>query len=140
MELLTCLICKNEYRHLGSHIVKAHALTTIEYKMKFGLNINHALITDEIKKKKQIAFELDREKYLENIIHNTKNRFKKGKVYRHYFSTEDIDRAIENVNKINLQIAKNCPFCNLQTKHYFSHIYNAHGFLYIKKDKGGDKL
>jgi len=76
---LKCLICGKRFNHLGSHIWHRHKITAREYKEEFGLPYKMALISTEVKLKKQDAFEKDREKYLVNIINNKKWQFKKGK-------------------------------------------------------------
>lgn len=131
--MLTCEICGKNFKHLGSHVAKAHKMTAKEYKMEFGLDIKHSLITEEIKRKKQEAWQEGREKYLANLEKGKKYRFKKGQVARHYYSQESLERAIENLEKIRSREAINCPFCNLKTHHLESHIFNAHGYIKVRK-------
>ena len=126
-ERLKCLICGKMFLHLGSHIWHKHKILAKEYKMEFGLDINHALIAPSVKLKKQIAFEEDREKYLKNLIKcGKKYQFKKGEQRRDYFSDESLEKANKNLEIINARVARNCPVCNLKTKHLESHLFNAH--------------
>ena len=53
IEVLKCKVCVRIYRLLGSHLWHAHKIRARDYKMKYGLNINHPLITDEIRMKNQ---------------------------------------------------------------------------------------
>jgi len=130
---MKCLICKKHYNHLGSHIWHKHKILAKEYKMSFGLDIGFPLISNEIKIKKQEHFQKHRKKYLKNL---TKNYcFKKGKINRDYFSDQSILKANKNLIKINSQQPKNCPICNLKTKHLTSHLYNAHSIKMIKIKK-----
>lgn len=131
---LQCLLCYKWFNHLGSHIAKMHKRTAKEYKMEFGLSLTHPLIFREIRRKKQEAYEDNREKYLANILGegSKKYRFKKGKAHRAYFSQEDMERATKQINSINTRKEEPCPFCRLVTKHKESHIYNAHGYIKIK--------
>ncbi len=135
MKELQCLLCNQWFNHLGSHIAKRHKILAKDYKMQFGLSINHALISKTIKLKKQIAFSEDREKYLANIKKaGKKYQFKKGKVgNKNYYSDESIELAIKRLDEINSRKEENCPFCNLKTKHKESHIFNAHGYLKVSR-------
>ncbi len=132
---LQCLLCLKWFSHLGSHIAKAQEMLAREYKMQFGLSIKTPLISPEIKLKKQIAFNKDRTKYLKNIAgdKSKKYQFKKGDYKKTYYSRESLDRAREQLDKINARGELNCPFCNMLTKHIDSHIYNAHSYLKVKK-------
>ena len=131
---LQCLICYKWFDHLGSHIWHGHKILAEEYKMRFGLSIRPALISSEIKRKKQIAFEEDREKYLANIKEKgRKYQFKKGHYAKTYYSNESLEEAIANLERINTRQAEKCPFCNMKTKHKESHIFNAHGYLKMRK-------
>lgn len=134
---LECLICHREFNHLGSHIAKAHKILAKEYKMEFGLSIKTPLISDDVKLKKQIAFNENREEYLSNLLKSSKKyQFKKGQYIKNYYSKQSIDNAISQLNKINNREETNCPFCNVKYSHIESHIYNAHGYLKMKK--GGE--
>mgnify|MGYP001579569467 CR=1 FL=1 len=134
MEKLQCLICLKWFSHLGSHIWHRHKILAKEYKMQFGLSIKTPLISDQIKLKKQIAFNQDRKKYLDNIKEKGKKfQFKKGQYKKTYYSRESLDQAVEQLDKINARKAVNCPFCNMLTHHLESHIYNAHGYLKVKR-------
>ena len=103
--------------------------------MQYGLSLKTPLISAGIKLKKQIAYNEDREKYLANISSKKSKRyqFKKGHYNKSYYSKESLDKAIKQLDKINTGKEKACPFCSMLTKHLPSHIYNAHGYLKVKK-------
>jgi len=102
--------------------------------MKFGLIIKQPLISPEIKRKIQVRYAEHREIFLTNLLESGKKyRFKKGHYDRRYTSSDEIKKAISQLDKINSRIVKECPICNMKTKHYESHIYNAHGFLCVKR-------
>ena len=131
---LQCLLCYKWFNHLGSHIAKAHKMLAREYKMQFGLSIKTPFISSDIKLKKQIAFNQDREKYLDNIKDKGKKyQFKKGQYKKTYYSKESLNKAIAQLNKINARSELKCPFCSMLAKHIESHIYNAHGYLKVRK-------
>ena len=76
---MRCKICNKNFKHLGSHVWHAHKMLAIEYKEEFGLDHSFALIDDDIKLKKQIAFAKRREYYLGNLAKSeNKHKFKKG--------------------------------------------------------------
>lgn len=140
MDNLICKICGKKFQHLGSHITKAHKITAREYKQEFGLDLNYPLISEEVRKKKQIAFNKDRKKYLANL--NTKqakkNRFKKGNaIPRTYFSEMSKKRMITNLEKMHNFKKREmiCPICKMKSKHIESHLYNKHGLLVRDKNK-----
>ena len=54
-----CLICGERFDYLGSHIFHKHRLKANKYKELFGLPHNLNLISDGVRKKKQIAFNKD---------------------------------------------------------------------------------
>jgi len=98
---LKCLICGKRFNHLGSHIWHRHKITAREYKEEFGLPYKMALISTEVKLKKQDAFEKDREKYLANIINNKKWQFKKGKSGIRRISQREREVTLERILKYN---------------------------------------
>jgi len=113
--MLKCLICGKKFKHLGAHLVKKHHILAREYKMKFGFDLNKPLITKDIS-------ELKRRQVFENgTINNLKKggkyRFKKGGVYRKYFSKESIDRLIK-MNKTPRTYSHICKKCG---KRFTSH-------------------
>lgn len=126
MELI-CQICNEEYQHLGSHIWHKHKIKAREYKRMFGLDYNHALITPEIKEKKQIQFNKHRDKYLKNL-QTEKFRFKKGEVNRKYFSQESIEKALSNIKKIeDNRVKMMCPICEVKYNNLQIHLNTKHG-------------
>ena len=139
---MKCEICGKDYKHLGSHIWHGHKIKAREYKMEFGLDLSFALIDDEIKLKKQDAFNANRELYLKNLrASGNKYQFKKGHApNRTYFSEQSMDRAYKNLAEINQQSPANCPICNQRTKHLPSHLYNAHGLMVVHKDKYNETI
>ena len=110
--------------------------------MEFGLDLSFALIDDEIKLKKQDAFNANRELYLKNLrASGKKYQFKKGHApNRTYFSKQSMDRTYKNLAEINQQSPANCPICNQRTKHLPSHLYNAHGLMVVHKDKYNETI
>lgn len=83
---MNCLICGNDYRHLGAHVAQKHELKARDYKIKFGLDISHSLIDPEVKEKKRRAF--FNNPTLDNLQKGAPHRIKKGEVKRTYFSAE----------------------------------------------------
>jgi len=134
---LKCLICSNFYNHLGSHVWHKHKILAREYKEKFELPYNTALISKEIKEKKQIKFELNREKYIKNLNkYGKKYWFKKGKTGQRRISQKERETNLErimNVNKRHSQKLEKCPVCKIQYRHVESHLANKHKLLKIKK-------
>lgn len=134
-EQLECLICHKHFKHLGSHIWQAHKILTRDYKTKFELPYNMPLISRSIYEKKLKNFNDNREKYLENIIHNTEHRFVKGRSgYRRISQTERIKfiETINQVNKNNSLKMETCPVCNMKFTHLQSHLFNKHKLLLAK--------
>ena len=131
--MLKCLICRMGYNHLGSHIAHGHKITAKEYKKMFGLSYNTALISPEIKLKKQIAFEKDREKYLNNFSTSKEYRFTKGSINRFYFSKESEEKAKKELQKINSTlIPLLCPYCEIKFKNLNTHLMNIHKVKMVK--------
>jgi hypothetical protein len=134
MSKLECLICGKKYRHLGSHIWHKHKILAREYKEKFGLPYDEALISEDIKIKKQIAFEKDREKYLKNLEGSEKYQFKKGRSGHRRVSEKERQVIIERIKIVNKnKKPEKCPICNLIYENLDSHLFMKHGFLKIKK-------
>ena len=44
---LVCHICGKSFRKLGSHVYMSHDMTSREYKIMYGLDVQKGLITDE---------------------------------------------------------------------------------------------
>ena len=129
---LKCKICGKEFQHLGSHIWHKHKITTREYKQRFGLPYNIALISEEIYDKKVKAFDEHREKYLSNINKDNGYRFEKGKTGTRRISELERKRIIERIEKVNKRKPEKCPVCNMVFDHLDSHLYNKHKLLRIK--------
>lgn len=133
--MLECQICHMGYNHLGSHIAHGHKIKAKEYKKMFGLDYSTALISPEIKLKKQIAFEKDREKYLSNFKDGEKYQFTKGSINRFYFSKESQERANNNLDLINSQLVKLiCPFCDIKYLNLNTHLMNTHKIKIMRLD------
>lgn len=131
----SCLICGNSFEHLGSHIYHKHNLRAKDYKEKFQLPHKLPLISERVKIKKQIAFSLDRSKYLSNLTKEFS--FKKGHSRKGlYFSDFEKKQLIKNINTEKLRGL--CPFCKQEFDHLNSHLYNKHGYILINM-KGGEK-
>ncbi len=127
-DLLTCLLCGGQYSHLGSHIWHRHKIKAREYKVEFGLDYKTALISETVKKKKQIAFNEDREKYIANLTKaGKKYQFKKGEGgHRTYFSDESKDRYRQQSSNIKIQLKGRCPVCNMGFDNVNSHLFMKH--------------
>lgn len=132
--MLRCKLCGKFYKHLGSHIYHRHKITAKEYKIRFGLNINTALITDDVKAKKQRAFNERREHYLKNLKKGEKYRFQKGNQNRFYFSKQDIDRAKRELKKIK-HIKGICFICGVEFNNLPNHLRLKHNLLLISLKK-----
>lgn len=129
---LKCKICGKEFQHLGSHIWHKHKITARQYKEKFGLPYNIALISEKIYEKKVKAFDEHREKYLSNINKDNGYRFEKGKTGTRRISELERKRIIERIEKVNKRKPEKCPVCNMIFDHLDSHLYNKHKLLRIK--------
>lgn len=131
--MLKCEICSFGYHHLGSHIWHKHKIKAREYKKMFGLDYNHALIDDDIKLKKQVAFEKDREKYLKNLSNSEQYRFKKGEINREYFSQESQERYNQQLEEINSNTTKLlCPLCEVRFSNLQVHLNTKHRIKMVK--------
>jgi hypothetical protein len=131
---ILCQICGKEYKHLGSHLWHGHKVTAREYKQEFGLDYNFALISESVKRKKQIQFAKRREFYLKNLTDGGKKwYFKKGKTNRDRFSKQSDKRARKNLEFINETKSGKCPVCKMEFEHLTSHLYNKHGLMFAKK-------
>jgi len=127
-----CQICGKEYYFLGSHIPKAHKITTREYKEKFNLDYNFTLMHPQLKKKKQEIFNLNRERYLKNLKPN-EYQFKKGEQNRKRFSEQSIKRAKKQLEIINSNREKLiCPFCNMKYQNLNTHLRMKHNLKIVK--------
>lgn len=141
--MLECKICHNEYKHLGSHIFHKHKIKANKYKEIFELPHNLALITLEIKEKKQKHFNQYREKYLKNILKYGKDyHYKKGRTQiKGYISADSKRKVLERIIKINKERKKEkCIICNMVFNNLDSHLYNKHKMIKVKKFERGFKI
>lgn len=132
---IICKICGRKFKHLGSHIYHKHGLKANDYKEKFGLPHNFALISREVKKKKQEAYLKHYKKYTDNLFTTKalKNRFKGGKSQgKTYFSRYSKEIATKNIKSHNKSRKwKKCPVCNKKYKHLDSHLFNKHKLVRV---------
>lgn len=126
---INCLICGNKFLYLGSHIYHKHKIKSKKYKEMFGLPHNLNLISQEVREKKQEAFNKNRNKYLKNL---TGKKFKKG-FSRHknkfYYSKLEKENQIKTI--LNKKLKGVCPICKTSFKHLSSHLYNKHKLIKI---------
>jgi len=127
--MLKCLICNFSFKHLGSHLWQRHKMLSRDYKTKFGLDIKHALITDEIKEKKRIALERS-PTWKVNFKNSEQYQFKKGVRNRWYFSEESKKRYAEQSKQL-LNHREHCPVCNIIFNNIASHLREKHGLKRI---------
>ncbi len=127
--MLQCLICRKYYSHLGSHIYHAHGMFARDYKSRFGLDLKHALVTQEIhdKKSKTANWQKTWEK---NFVGAEKYRFKKGKPNRTYFSAESKDRNRRQSKEL-LAVRQPCPVCRIIFNNVHTHLREKHNLKFI---------
>lgn len=131
---LVCKLCNLEFEHLGSHIFHGHQMTARAYKTKFGLDYKMALISDAVKKKKQIAFERTRDIAISNLTKNGKKyRFKPGHTNLQRISQQTKTRLAKQSKEVQEKQHGLCPVCNIGYDHVDSHLYNAHGLKKAEK-------
>lgn len=128
-----CKICNNVYQYLGSHIWHKHKIKSKQYKSMFNLDYALPLMDSIVRKKKQVAFNKHRKKYLKNLDKSGKYRFKKGQQARNYFSKQSAIRFAKNINKSNLEGL--CPVCKMFYHHLYNHLLIAHKLVYVGKWK-----
>lgn len=129
-----CLYCGKDFAHLGSHLWHKHKVKARQYKEEFGLDYKFALISDEVRTKKQERFEERRDYYLKNLRKEGKKwYFRKGRSNRQRFSEQSMDRARQNLQWIEEHKSGECPVCKMKFEHLTSHLYNGHGLQYAKK-------
>jgi len=129
-----CQICGKVCLHLGSHL-RAHKISSREYKEEFGLDFKFSLISEEVRLKKQIAFNKNRDFYLKNILSEKakKYRFKKGHSNLQRISEQSEKRNKGILKLLNENSKGKCPICNMNFDHLASHLANAHGLQKLKK-------
>ena len=76
----TCHICGRSFNKLLNHVWQKHGLSAREYKIKFGLNVSHGIISQATREKLQESVHNNYSKVVEiNLIKKgRKTRFKKG--------------------------------------------------------------
>lgn len=133
--MLQCLLCKKYFRHLGSHIWHRHKMLARDYKAKFELPYSEALITDEIKEKKNRKA-LAKPTWQKNFVDAEKFQFKKGHSGFRRVSAEERRKYIARIKEVNQnhKTFKACPVCHISYKHLESHLFNKHGFIQVKKN------
>lgn len=131
---IKCLICGKSFNHLGSHIWHGHKILAKEYKEEFGLPYKMALISSEVKLKKQDAFELRRDEYLENLKKGgTDHQFVKGQTGQRRISKQERETNLERIKNYNAERKPEpCPVCHMVFDHLDSHLANKHKLLRIK--------
>lgn len=129
-----CRECLTFYRHLGSHVAKAHKMTARAYKIRYGLDFKLSLISDEVLKKKQIAWHKDKEKYMKAGMENIRaHMFKPGHNGVRRLSTQTKNRLIAQSQDAAHQPGQ-CPIvrCEEHVANLPSHLYNKHRLIQIK--------
>jgi endogenous inhibitor of DNA gyrase (YacG/DUF329 family) len=75
-EKIQCLVCGEEHRQVGSHIVQMHKMTAREYREKYGFDVKRGQLPKDLRKKKaDYVFENNTVK---NLKVGKKFHFKKG--------------------------------------------------------------
>ena len=83
--------------------------------------------------KKLTAYNLDREKYLENISHSQEYQFKKGHSGHRRISQKERNDFVKRMDDINKKRKPElCPICNMVFDNLASHLYNKHNMLRVK--------
>jgi len=130
---IKCKICGKSFHHLGSHLWHKHKIRAKEYKARFGLPYNFALISPKVYRKKVRAFNEHREKYLKNLENSKNFRFQKGKVPKNrYRSAKEVEHYLSTCKKMNKRKLEQCPVCGMKFYHLDSHLYNKHKLIRIK--------
>lgn len=132
---LTCLICKKECTHLGSHIWHKHKMLARDYKSKFSLPYSMGLISEQVRKKQHKANLKYRNKNRRNLTAaGKKYRFKKGQTGQRRISEYErrqILKRILAVNWAHASYVKPCPVCRIKFKHVESHLYQVHQLISV---------
>jgi len=131
---LTCKICGKKYRHLGSHLWHGHGILAKDYKEKFGLPYQEALITENIYWKKKNHFEKHRRKYLNNFLKaGNVHRFRKGDKFPRRISEAERKRVLKRILDENKKRKKSvaCVVCRIKYLHIESHLYNKHRLIKV---------
>ena len=131
---LTCKLCHQDYKHLGSHLWHRHGMLARAYKERFELPYQEALISEDIYHKEKKAFEKHRSANLKNIYEGgKKNRFRKGHSGLRRISVSERKRIIKRIVGENKKRGKfaGCPVCKIKYLHVESHLYNKHRLIKV---------
>jgi len=109
--LIQCLICKEWFRQVGSHIVQRHNMTAREYRKKYGFNIKKGQLPPDYKEKKaKQAIECQGYK---NLIKGKKYWFKKNqKGIGTYKRSKETLENLKNTSGKKVKKRKKCLNCN----------------------------
>lgn len=77
---LQCLICKNYYKRVCSHVRQRHGMNAREYKKEFGLDNKKGLMTEQARETMKKHTEKNRKIVIDRnlLIGGVKTRYKKG--------------------------------------------------------------
>jgi hypothetical protein len=97
-ETITCLICQQSFRQVGSHITQIHGMTAREYRKLYGFDVKKGQLPTDLKKLK--AEQAIKFGGVKNLQVGKKYWFKSGEkgpgMYKR--SAETMDR-LHNMNK-----------------------------------------
>ena len=133
---LTCLVCKKDFLHLGSHIWHKHKMLARDYKSRFSLPYKMGLISEQVKVKQRKANLKYRDQNRENLTSvGKKFRFKKGRTGQRRISIYERRRFVKQILAINKQrkkVVKTCPVCRIKFNNVHSHLYRAHKLISVR--------
>lgn len=133
--MLTCQICNKQYKHLSSHVFMKHKMLSREYKEKFELPYNSALISEDIRQKKRLAIKKS-PTWKENFKESKKYQFYKGMSGHRRISKIEMIKNIKTITRYNDSLDyKPCPICKVKYKHLNSHLFNKHGLIKVDNAK-----
>ncbi len=134
-----CQICKGQFKHLSSHIYHRHKLLARQYKERFGLPYNMALVNDDIRLKQRQANIRHKDINRRNLVAAGKKfRFKKGQTGQRRISEYERKKYIKQILNINRRRAKKmepCPVCRMKFICMPAHLYNKHKLINVKDIK-----
>jgi len=140
-EKIQCLICGEEHRQVGSHIVQRHKMTAREYREKYGFDVKRGQLPKDLRKKKaDYVFENNT---VENLKAGKKYYFKKAQkgIGKYKRSEQTEKRLKEHWNKIswkgrkNTKVDKmkiNCAECGVEKEIYPRHYKKNNNFCGVK--------
>jgi len=129
--MLVCIECGKEFKHLGSHLWHCHHILARDYKAKYQLDLNHPLITKEIREK-QRKHAKKNETWKENFKKSVRYRFTKGtKGAKKYYSDETKNRLKKQSKDLLNKPSKLCPVCNIKFNNLAVHLREKHQLKYI---------